>query len=321
MKIGVFAILFNDRSLDETLGYLSGIGAEAVELGTGGYAASSHCVPEKLLGSRAALEEFRDKFRCRNLDISLLGCYGNPVHPDRELARRFQSDFEKTVLLAAELGVDRVGVLSGCPGGSPSDRTPNWVTCPWPEDYGKILDYQWNDVLIPYWQQAAAFAKEHGVRKLCMEMHPGFCVYNPETLLRLRDAVGKELGVNFDPSHLFWQGIDPAEAVMALGDAVYHVHAKDTLVSARNVLRNGVLDTKHYSRVRERAWTFRTVGYGHPAEVWKNLITALRITGYDHVLSVEHEDCTMAREEGLEKAVAFLREIVIRKQPEGMWWA
>ncbi|MDO8685235.1 MAG: sugar phosphate isomerase/epimerase [Clostridiales bacterium] len=320
MKIGVFSILFNDWSLDDTLDYLVKIGAEAVELGTGGYSRSNHCIPDELLTDEIRLEEFKDKFKKRNLFISALSTHGNPVHPDKEVAVKHHEDFEKTVLLAEKLGIETVLVLSGCPGGSPRDETPNWTICAWPEDFPKILEYQWNEVLVPYWKKAASFAKNHGVNKIAVEPHPGFCVYNTETLLRLRVEVGREIGVNFDPSHFFWQGMDTSEAILTLGDSIYHIHAKDTALNMKNISVNGVLDAKHYSKVKERSWLFRTVGYGHSSEVWRNMISALATVGYDSVLSIEHEDCLMSREEGLEKAIGFLKEIIIREKLGKMWW-
>ena len=320
MKIGVFTILFNDLSLDDTLEHVSKLGVEAVEIGTGGYSRSSHLNAEELLGSSLKLEEFKDKLKKRNMLLSALGAHGNPIHPNKSIANAHHEDFERTVLVAEKLGVDTVLVLSGCPGGSPEDATPNWATCPWPEDFSKILDYQWNEVLIPYWKKAAAFAKEHGVNKIAVEPHPGFCVYNTETLLRLRSAVGNELGINFDPSHLFWQGMDPVQTILELGDAIFHIHAKDTALNEKNIAVNGVLDARSYGKVKERSWIFRTVGYGHSAEVWKNMISALAAVGYDYVLSIEHEDCLMTREEGFGRAVSFLKEIVIRDKVGKMWW-
>ena len=321
MKLGVFSILFNEKTLEETLEYLSGIGAEAAEIGTGGYSRSKHGVLDELLGNGTGLNAFKEAFKKNNMFVSALSCHGNPVHPRKEIAERDHEDFVKTVLLAEKLGVDRVLVASGCPGGSPKDETPNWVTCPWPDDFLKIRDYQWNEVLIPYWKKATAFAREHGVDKIGVEPHPGFCVYNTETLLRLRNGVGKEIGMNFDPSHFFWQGMDPKTVIMETGDCIFHIHAKDCVLDKKNISMNGVLDTKHYSNVKDRSWTFRTVGYGHSEEVWKEIISMLAAVGYDYVLSVEHEDCLMAKEEGLEKAVSFLKNIIIRDKPGNMWWA
>ena len=141
----------------------------------------------------------------------------------------FHDDFVNTVLLAEKLGIDRVLTFSGCPGGSPEDKTPNWVTCPWPDDFSHIVEYQWNEVLVPYWKKMTAFAAEHGIKKIAFEMHPGFCVYNPETLMKLRNLVGSDLiGANFDPSHLFWQGIDPVYAIRYLGKSIYFFFFNDT---------------------------------------------------------------------------------------------
>ncbi len=321
MKIGVFTILFNDKSLEDCLKFLSGIGVEAAEIGTGGYSRSNHCILDEIFASKKSLNEFKEIFKRNNMIISALSCHGNPIHPKKELALRDHKEFEKTVILAEKIGVDTILVTSGCPGGSPKDETPNWVTCPWPEDFLKTLDYQWNEVLIPYWEKAVKFAKDYGVKKIAVEPHPGFCVYNTETLLKLRRAVGEEIGVNFDPSHFFWQGMDPVEAIQLFNDCIYHIHAKDTYLNMKNISVNGVLDTKHYSNLKERSWTFRTVGYGHSEEVWKNIISALRMVGYDYVLSIEHEDALMSKEEGLKKAVSFLKNIVIKEKAQGMWWA
>jgi sugar phosphate isomerase/epimerase len=320
MKIGVFSVILNDLRLDDALDYIAGLGIEAVEIGTAGYSKSSHCAMDALLGSQLELERYIDKFKRRNLVISALSAHGNPVHPDREYAQQHHREFEKAVVLAEKLGLDTVLLMSGCPGGSPEDRTPNWVTCTWPTDFSSILDYQWQEVLIPYWQKAADFSRNYGVTKLAIEPHPGFCVYNTETLLKLRAAVGEEIGINFDPSHLFWQGIDPAKSVLALQKAVFHVHAKDTCINQDAVRLNGVLDTKPYSMIMERSWYFRTVGYGHSEIVWKEIVSALAAVKYDGVLSIEHEDCLMSREEGLRKAVEMLQSVIIRDVVKKMWW-
>ena len=244
-----------------------------------------------------------------------------PCSSSKEVADKFHSDFEKTVLLAEKLGLEKVITFSGCPGDSPGAAYPNWVTCPWPDDFLKILDYQWNEVLIPYWKKAAAFAADHGVNKICFEMHPGFCVYNPETMLKIREAVGDTLGANFDPSHLFWQGIDPVAAIRKLGKAIYHFHAKDTKVDPLNTAVNGVLDTKHYGDEINRSWIFRSVGYGHDYQLWKDIISNLRMAGYDDVISIEHEDSLMSGQEGLQKAISFLKEVLVFEETGEMFWA
>ena len=321
MKLSVLAVALADRPLPQALQFLKERGVQQVEVGCGGYPGKAHCDPAVLLHDEKKLQEFKDTFKRYDLSISALSSHGNAVHPKKEIAKMYHDDFVNAVLLAEKLGVDRVITFSGCPGGSPADQQPNWVTCAWPPEYQEIKKYQWDDVLLPYWEKTAAFAREHGVNKIAFEMHPGFCVYNPETMLRIRAAIGDTLGANFDPSHLFWQGIDPVRAIRALGDAIYFFHAKDTALDEANVAVNGVLDTKHFSDVKNRSWVFRTIGYGHDAKVWKDMMSALRIVGYDGPISIEHEDGLMSGEEGLSKAIKFLQDVLMYEDPGVMYWA
>lgn len=321
MKLSVLANLYGKKPLDEALSIISGLGVHTVEIGAGGYPGKDHCDPAVLLADEKKYNEFVNTFKKYDMSICALAAHGNPLHPDKKIAAAFDADFRNAVLLAEKLGVDTVITFSGCPGDSENSKYPNWVTCPWPEDFLAILDWQWNEKLIPYWKEAGAFAKAHGVR-IAFEMHPGFCVYNPETLLRLREAVGDVIGANLDPSHLIWQGIDPVAAVRELKGAIYHVHAKDTKIDKYNTAKNGVLDTKHYSDELNRAWVFRTVGYGNGEEYWRAFVSNLQLCGYDRVLSIEHEDSFMSIDEGLRKAVGFLNPIIINdKKPSGMSWA
>ena len=321
MKLSVLAVALADRPLADALQFLKERGVQQVEVGCGGYTGKAHCDPAVLLSDPKKLQAFKDTFARSGLTISALSAHGNAVHPVPEIAKAYHEDFVNAVLLAEKLGVDRVVTFSGCPGGSPADRQPNWVTCAWPPEYQEIKKYQWEDVLLPYWDKTAAFAREHGINKIAFEMHPGFCVYNPETMLRIRAAIGDTLGANFDPSHLFWQGIDPVRAIRQLGDAIYFFHAKDTALDEQNVAVNGVLDSKHFSDVKNRSWVFRTIGYGHDAKVWKDMMSALRIVGYDGPISIEHEDGLMSGEEGLSKAIKFLQDVLMFEDPGEMYWA
>jgi sugar phosphate isomerase/epimerase len=323
VKLGVLTVLYADQPLEKVLDRAVALGLDAVELGTGGYPGTAHADPDALLADPAALARLREAVGSRGLAISALSVHGNPLHPDRDVAREHHAAWRATLRLAEALEVDVVNGFSGCPGDGGSGTYPNWVTCPWPPEFGELLERQWTDVAIPYWSAEAELAGRHGVRGIGLEMHPGFLVYNPETLLRLRAAAGERIGANFDPSHLVWQGIDPVEAIKELGaaGAIFHAHAKDTRVDAANVRRNGVLDTKPYERALERAWTFRTVGYGHGEPAWRDIVSALRLVGYDGVLSIEHEDLLASRDEGLEKAVAVLRAVSLREPADQMWWS
>ena len=321
MKLGVFTALFSSETLEKTLEILKAQGVEMVEIGCGGYPGTAHADPEVLLNDEKALENFKSTIEKYGMPISALSCHANPVHPDKEIAAAYDKDLRNCVLLAEKLGISQINTFSGCPGDSEGSKYPNWVTCPWPEDFLKVLDYQWNEVLIPYWKELVKFARAHGVTKIALEAHPGFCVYNPETVLKLRAAVGPEIGANFDPSHFVWQGIDPVAAIYELGDAIFHFHAKDTKIDLYNTAKNGVLDTKHYGDIANRSWVFRTVGYGNGADKWKEMMSALKVVGYDYAVSIEHEDSLMSVGEGLSKAIAFLKDVLIYENAGEMWWA
>ena len=322
MKLGVLTNLFAGISFDEALAKFEKLGIESVEVGCGGYPGKAHCDPTILLNDDKALAEWLDTVKRHGMDVSALSCHGNPVHPDKATAKAFHDDFVNAVLLAEKIGVDTVVTFSGCPGGSAEDKTPNWATCAWPDDYVEILNWQWEEKVIPYWKKTGAFALAHGVSHIAFEMHPGFCVYNPETLLKLRAAVGDVIGANFDPSHLIWQGIDPVAAIRELKGAIYHFHAKDTKIDKYNTAKAGVLDTKHYSDEANRSWIFRSVGYGNGLDYWRDMISNLRLVGYDKVMSIEHEDSLMTPEEGLCHAVEFLKESIIKDpKPTTIGWA
>jgi sugar phosphate isomerase/epimerase len=318
MHIGVFTPLLSQLPLPAVLDKLKKLNITSVELGTGNYPGDAHC-KLSMLDDVKALSEFQKLLAGHGATISALSCHGNALHPNQTRAARDAEVSRKTVLLAAKIGVPTVVDFSGCPGGSPNAVHPNWVTCPWPSDFLDALQWQWDQVVTPYWTEHGKFAADHGVR-IAIEMHPGFVVYSPETMLRLRSIAGPSVGANFDPSHLFWQNIDPIAAVRILGDAIFHVHAKDTQLYPTNLPLTGVLDTKPYTDERHRGWIFRTVGYGHGAEWWKEFVSTLRMYGYDGVLSIEHEDSLLSAEEGLSKAATFLNDLVIREQPGAAWW-
>jgi sugar phosphate isomerase/epimerase len=320
MKLGVLTVLFQDKPLEFVLDHVAEMGLQAVELGAGGWPGNAHCDPVTLLKDKTARQALLKAVEKRGLMISALSCHGNPLHPNKAIAAEYDKTYRDTVQLASQLGVGVVNLFSGCPGDSDNATYPNWVTCAWPQDFSDLLKWQWEDKVIPYWQEAGSFAEKAGV-KLAFEMHPGFVVYNPETLLKLRAAVGPVIGANYDPSHLFWQGIDPVASIRALAGAIHHFHAKDTFVDPQNTAINGVLDTKPYTDLAHRSWTFRTVGYGHDQFTWRSLVSALRLTGYDYVLSIEHEDPMASIDEGFSRAVNFLKDVLLFEQPSAMYWA
>lgn len=320
MKLGVLTNMLGAWPFEKALELFTSLGIEMVEIGAGGYPGKQHADPAVLLHSETELQKYKDLLKKYNVEISAISCHGNPVHPNKEIAKNFDTEMRQAILLAEKLGVHQINTFSGCPGDCPTSENPNWVTCPWPNEFGDILNYQWNDVLLPYWAEFVQFAADHGVDKIGFELHPGFCVYNTESMLRIRREIGPALGANLDPSHLIWQGMEPVAVIRALGDAIFHFHAKDTKVDKYNTAVNGVLDTKPYSDEIHRSWVFRSVGYGNDELYWKDIISNLRMVGYDHAISIEHEDSIMSQREGLERAVSMLKRCIMGEQPGSMWW-
>jgi sugar phosphate isomerase/epimerase len=312
IPIGVFDPAFPHLSLDEFIEKCVSMGVEAVEIGTGGYPNSAHCPVKELLEDAGKARAWKKKFEDHNIQVATFSCHGNPVSPDPKMAERDAESFRHTVLLAERLGVSVIVGFSGCPGGSPTDTMPNWVTYRWPPEYGKMLDWQWKERVIPYWKEAAKFAREHGIHKIALEMHPNFVVYNPKTLLQLREAVGEEIGANCDLSHLFWQQCDAVEVIRMLGKqgAIFHAHMKDTTFYKENLDRYGVLNfASEKSDLPQASETFRAVGYGHSAGTWKEIMRAYMEVGYQGIFSVENEDPILSGEVGVERALYVLKNV------------
>jgi sugar phosphate isomerase/epimerase len=312
IPIGIFDPAFPDLTLDQLVEKYSSLGAEAAEIGTGGYPDNKHCPLPELLADSGKLKAWKKKFDDHNILIGALSCHGNPVHPDKKIAERDAETFRNTVLLAEKIGVKVIVGFSGCPGGNPTDTNPNWVTYRWPPEYNAALEWQWKEKVVPYWKQAAKFAREHGIHRLAFEMHPNFVVYNPLTLLKLREAVGEEIGANCDLSHLFWQGCNPVEVIHFLGKqgAIFHAHMKDTVLYPDKVAKYGVLNFVFEKQdLKQASDAFRAVGYGHSASLWKDVIRAYMDVGYDGILSVENEDPILSGEVGVERALWVLKNV------------
>jgi sugar phosphate isomerase/epimerase len=321
MKLGVFTVLFSQKNLDEMLDYVKAAGLDAVEIGTGGYPGNAHCELDTLLESESKRNEYLQKVTSRGLEISAFSCHGNPISPDSAFAAESHEALKKTIELAGKMKVPVVNCFSGTAGDHEGAKHPNWPVSPWPNEYGDILKWQWEEKLIPYWKKMGKLAEEHGV-KIGLELHGGFLVHTPYTLLKLREETCDAIGANLDPSHLWWQGIDPVAAIKILGkeNAIHHFHAKDTYIDQDNVNMYGLTDMQPYENIQTRAWSFRSVGCGHSLQEWSDMMSALRTFGYDYVVSIEHEDPIMSIEEGFGRAVKNLKSILIEEQPSEMWW-
>ncbi|HYU19857.1 MAG TPA: sugar phosphate isomerase/epimerase [Chloroflexota bacterium] len=309
MKIGLFTDGLAHLPFHDALDLAASLGLQAVEIGTGNFSPARHCDLEAMLSSAGERRRFLDALESRDLTLSALNCSGNPLHPDEAKAASARDVVKRTMALAGELGLDRIVAMSGCPGTPDGSGYSHWVTVRWPPEMIDLLRWQWGERVLPYWREMAAWARQHGVTRICLELHPGMAVFNPATLDRLRAGVGEIVGANLDPSHFFWQGIDPIAAARALGRAVYHTHAKDTRIDRRATSVNGVLNAQWPGPEGDVAWTFATMGYGHGELFWKQFYYTLRQIGYDDILSIEYEDEGVGAEESIRKSAAFLRQV------------
>lgn len=308
MKIGMVTDSLGHMPFDELLATAANLGIEMLEFPCGGWTSAPHVNLAAMLDSETQRANFMAKVRDHGLEISALNCSGNHLAPG-ERGKRHDKVVHDTMRLAKLLGVRRIVMMSGLPGGR-GDQYANWIVTTWPPEVHEVLDYQWNEVAIPYWRELVGFAKEQGVEQICIEQHATQLVYNTETMLRLRDAAGEMVGVNFDPSHAMWMGGDPLRAIPYLRGAIYHVHAKDTRVDLHNTELNTRLETKPSSQVADRSWNYVTLGYGHGELWWREFVTLLRQNGYDDVLSIEHEDNALPPVVGVEKSVDLLRNVI-----------
>ena len=310
MKIGMITDSLPDTDFETLLATAARLELDMLEFGCGNWSSAPHLKLDQMLDSHTERRDFGSRLSAHGIGISALNCSGNPLHPG-EHGRRHDEVTRKTIKLASLMGVERVVMMSGCPGAK-GDASANWITTEWPPEVREILRWQWDEVLIPYWRDLVAYANALGVRKLCLELHGHQNVYNVRTLLKLREAVGETVGANFDPSHLMWMGADPLAAVRALGEAIYHFHAKDTRIDPVIAGVNGVIETTPGDRFQGRAWNYITLGYGHGELWWRELIAVLAAVGYDDVFSIEHEDPMLPALEGVEKSVEFLRNVLIK---------
>jgi sugar phosphate isomerase/epimerase len=303
IQLGLFTDSVERSSLDEALDLAADIGVSGIEIAVAGASSTPHANRAELLADAEARRRLTAAISSRGLRLAALNCSGWPLHPVIGASER--RAIEETIRLAGELGADKIVSMSGCPGDGDGATVPNWIWYPWPPDAVALLERQWDEA-IPYWQEMGRLAEEHGVRRIAFELHPLHLVYNVPTLLRMRAAVGDVIGANVDPSHMFWQQMDPLAVVRALGPAVHHVHLKDTQLVPDEVAVAGVLDRRPFDDPRHRAWVFRTIGRGHGPEFWSAFVETLREVGYDDVLSIENEDVAQPATEGVVEAAAFM---------------
>lgn len=307
MKLGFVSDSLGGMGFDEMLGHAQRMGVAGIEVNTCGWSTAPHFDLKGMLGNAHRQAGFHSAFEECGLEIISLNANGNPLHPTDTAQAEGLRD---TIRVAGEMGIKTVCAMSGLPAGSAQDTMPNWVVSSWPPETQSILRYQWEEMLIPFWTEIAALAREHGVERIALELHGNQCVYNVPSLLKLREAVGPVIGANLDPSHLFWMGADPLAAAEALGEAIHHVHAKDTMLNAPVQATTSLLENGSLMDIPARSWSYITLGFGHGEEWWRQFCYRLKMAGYDGWLSIEHEDVLLNSLEGLEKSVTLLQGVM-----------
>jgi len=330
MKLGAYTACLHDKPVAEALQTLRDLGLDGAEINSGGFLPAPHLPIEQLRASQDAREEYLGLFSSAGVTLTALNCNGNPLHADPEVRDKHGNDVREAISLAALLGVGRVVTMSGLPASEPGGRLPSWTVLPWDSAYLDARDYQWQEVAVPYWKDIQARARDADV-KVCIEMHPHNLVYNPATMERLAGEIGAtHVGAEMDPSHLFWQGIDPVAALDRLGGLVYNAAAKDTRINPAARV-NGVLDDR-FGRVspdepgavslggrytlsrwpQDSSWDFVAVGRGHDVGFWAGFLQALQRIDPDMAVNIEHEDQELDQMEGLRYAAGTLRTAASR---------
>lgn len=307
MKLGFVSDSLGGLPFEDVLNHAARMGVSGIEINTCGWSTAPHFDLKGMLGNVAKQKAFLKSFADRGLEVISLNANGNPLHPTDPAQGE---GLKNTIRIAGEMGIKTVCTMSGLPAGNPNDTMPNWVVSSWPPETQAILRYQWEEKLVPFWTEIVALAQSCGVERIALELHGNQCVFNVPSLLKLRAAVGPAIGANLDPSHLFWMGADPLIAAEALGDAIYHVHAKDTFLNAPKQATTSLLENGSLMDIPARSWSYITLGFGHGEEWWRQFCYRLKMAGYDGWLSIEHEDVLLNSLEGLEKSVALLHGVM-----------
>ena len=311
MRIGVFDDGLGHLYRQDAFAWCAARDLEAIEMGVGGWAQGNHLDLDALLRERSERDELLGELREHGLALSCVNAAGNPLHPDQRVGDDHAARVRGAVELAALLGVDRVVTMSGspgAPGGASIGIFAAWALNP---DFEELVRWQWVHAVEPFWRVLSAWAAEAAPDvRICLELHPGCWAYNPQTFLDLCAATGPNMMVNLDPSHFWWQGIDPVAAIDLLAGQIGFAHAKDTLIHPDRVRLCGVFDVRLPIDPETAPWTFAAVGRGHDDDAWAAIVDALERAGHDGDLSIEHEDPTLEREAGIEASLATVRRVL-----------
>ncbi|MDO4617335.1 MAG: sugar phosphate isomerase/epimerase [Lachnospiraceae bacterium] len=313
MELSICTDVLADLSYTDMLDKVKSYGINAVEMTAGGWGARKHCPTAELLADDAKLEAYMAELTKRDMRISALNTSCNPLWPC-ETGKEYDESMRDCVLLAEKMGVKKIVCMSGLPGGSEHDVTPNWITSSvtMTAYMQPTVDYQWR-VTTEWWKEFAAFCRQHGIEKIAIEEFPCMMVHNVESFWHLREAVGDDIiGINLDPSHMIAYGADPIQAARALKGAIYHVHGKDTRIERGMADINGLCEYKDVLDTANRSWNYVAVGCGQDLKWWKEFFSVVRMMGYNGDVSLEMEDFTMSTEAGIETSIDALKQTISR---------
>ncbi len=308
MRVGLLTDAFTHLSLSETLAWCAGHGIDSVELGTGGYSPAPHADLGALSASKPARRDLVREIDDHGLALGALNVSGNPLHPDRSVRSRDDASLRSTLALAQDIGVTTVVAMSGCPGGPGGGSWPVFAGGAWLPDMEGLWEWQWQEQISPYWRELSRWARAAAPDvRICLELHPGTSIYNAESFHLLREVAGDNVMVNLDPSHFWWQGMDPVKVIGELPGCIGWSHGKDTFIQESRMAVTGSLDFRWPREAAAMPWYFCAVGAGHPVGDWVTLIGALREAGHDHTISIEHEDPNLSPEDGVLASLHGLR--------------
>ena len=299
MKLGLLTAPFPGTPLEDVASWTANNGFTTIEIAcwpassgdTRRYAGTSHIDVDDLSDTRAS--EIVDSMNQKGLEISGLGYYPNPLHPDPE-HRRMVIDHQKKVIAAAsKLQVPVFNTFMGA-------------------DDSKTQDENWDEA-TKVWPEIISWADEHGI-KVAIENCPMIfskdewpsghnLAYNPRIWRRMFEEFGETIGLNFDPSHLVWLMIDIGSAIEEFGERFYHFQAKDVMIDYEGLYENGSLSSGI-------GWQIpRLPGLGHVD--WGALFSALYRAGYDGPIIIEHEDRDFeATDELVKRGFLIARDIL-----------
>ncbi len=278
MKLGPLTAPFPETPLEEVADWTASVGFTTIEIAcwpassgdTRRYAGTSHIDVDGL--SDAEASEIVDNMTAKGLEISGLGYYPNPLHPDEQHARMVIDHLKKVIVAAGKMNVPVVNTFIGADRSLTQSENFEKARRVWPEIISTAQD---SGVRIAIENCPMIFSKD--------EWPSGHnLAYNPKIWRRMFEEFGETIGLNFDPSHLVWLMIDIEAAIMEFGERFYHFQAKDVMIDYDGLYENGTLSSG-------MGWQIpRLPGFGDVD--WAVVFRSLYRVGYNGPIIIEHED-------------------------------